>query len=130
MNEQGVLVQLDGRRDPYLPGDVLSGSYRLLGDVTGLEAVEVSVHWFTEGKGDEDLGVHHFEKRTRADGGGTVPASGRFSTRLPNSPLSYEGRLVKVVWCVHVRAVLASGQRAGEVTFRLGDVWPAGEVPA
>jgi hypothetical protein len=38
--------------------------------------------------------------------------------------------LVKVVWRVHVRAVLASGQRAGEVIFRLGDVRPAGEVPA
>ena len=130
MNEQGVIVQLDDRRGPYFPGDVLSGSYRLVGDVTGLEAVEVSVHWFTEGKGDEDLGVHHFEQRTRADGGGSAPASGRFTTRLPNSPLSYEGLLIKVRWCVHVRAVLASGQRAGEVLFRLGDVWPAAEVPA
>jgi hypothetical protein len=130
MNEQGVVVQLDDRRGPYFPGDVLSGSYRSVGDVTGLETVEVSVHWRTEGKGDEDLGVHHFEKRTRADGVGSVPASGRFSTRLPNSPLSYEGVLVKVVWCAHVRAVLAGGQRAGDVTFRLGDVRPAGEVPA
>ena len=127
MIEQGVIVELD-RPGPYFPGDVLSGSYRLVGDVTGLEAVEVSVHWFTEGKGDEDLGVHHFEKRTRADGGGSVPASGRFSTRLPNSPLSYEGLLVKVLWRVHVRAVLAGGPRAGDATFRLGDVRPAGEV--
>jgi hypothetical protein len=130
MNEQGVIVQLDDRRGPYFPGDELSGSYRLVGDVTGLTTVEVSVHWFTEGKGDEDLGAHLFERRTRADGGGSVPASGRFSTRLPNSPLSYEGVLVKVRWCVHVRAVLASGQRAGEVIFRLGDVGPAGEVPS
>jgi hypothetical protein len=129
MNERGVIVELD-RQGPYFPGDVLSGSYRLVGDVTGLESVEVSVHWFTEGKGDEDLGVHHFEKRTRADGGGSAPASGRFSTRLPNSPLSYEGLLLKVVWRVHVRAVLAGGQRAGDATFRLGDVRPAGEVPA
>ena len=128
MNEQGVIVELDGRGGPYWPGDLLSGSYRLVGDVTGLEAVEVSVYWFTEGKGDEDLGVHHVEKRTRADSGGSVPASGRFATRLPNSPLSYEGVLVKVIWGVHVRAVLAGGQRAGDVTFRLGDVRPAGEV--
>lgn len=128
MNEQGVIVELD-RTGPYFPGDVLSGSYRLVGDVTGLEAVEVSVHWYTEGKGDEDLGVHHFEKRARADGG-SVPASGRFTTRLPNSPLSYEGLLVQVLWRVRVRAVLAGGPRAGDATFRLGDVRPAGEVPA
>ncbi|HZY90589.1 MAG TPA: hypothetical protein VFE78_37550 [Gemmataceae bacterium] len=130
MNEQGVIVQLDDRRGPYFPGDVLSGSYRLVGEGTGLESVEVSVHWFTEGKGEEDLGVHHFEKRTRADGGGSTPASGRFSTRLPNSPLSYEGVLVKVVWRVNVRAVFAGGQRTGEAIFRLGDLRPAGEVPA
>jgi hypothetical protein len=130
MNEQGVIVQLDDGHGPYFPGDVLSGGYRLVGDVSGLESVELSVHWFTEGKGDEDLGVHYVEKRTRADGGGSAPASGRFSTRLPNSPLSYEGVLVKVVWRVHVRAALAGGQRTGDVTFRLGDLRPAGEVPA
>jgi hypothetical protein len=107
----------------------LSGRYELLAAGTAdVEAVEVSVHWTTEGKGDEDLGVHHFEKHVRGDG--TVPpAEGAFAAPLPRSPLSYDGVLVKVLWRAHVRVTLRGGRReTGEAFFHLGDVTPAAEV--
>ena len=78
--------------------------------------------WYTEGKGDEDLAVHDF-RRVSADEGGTVDpcGPGRFRTVLPNSPLSYEGVLFKLRWCVRVRAFLTRGRElVGQQAFRPG----------
>ena len=45
------------------PGDVLAGQFSLEGVATGdVRACELSVLWHTEGKGDEDLSVHFFER--------------------------------------------------------------------
>jgi hypothetical protein len=46
-----------------------------------------------------------------------------FSTVLPKSPLSYDGRIVKIRWCIRVRAFLLGGKEIfGQKNFRLGDV--------
>ena len=89
-----------------------------------VKAVELSVLWYTEGKGDEDLAVHFFERLT-ADN----PAEPglhdlhRFQSALPNSPLSYEGVLVKIRWCVRVRVFVRGGKSfIAERRFQLGDV--------
>jgi hypothetical protein len=123
-------LRLDGDRAAYRPGDTLSGSYLPPRAVGTVEAAELSVLWYTEGKGDEDLGVHHFERfGYEDDGPGAARRERRFSTRLPNTPLSYDGILVKIVWCVRVRLFLdEGGERAVEVPFRLGDVAPATEA--
>ena len=43
--------------------------------------------------------------------------------RLPNSPLSYEGAIMKLRWCVRVRVFLARDKETmGELPFRLGHV--------
>jgi hypothetical protein len=102
----------------------LSGEYRILGIAPeDVKAVEVSVLWHTEGKGDEDLAVHHFERLSGENGDVHGPASGEFRTVLPNSPLSYEGVTIKLAWCVRVRVFPRRGKPvAGESPFRLGDV--------
>ena len=47
----------------------------------------------------------------------------RFHTVLPNSPLSYEGVLVKIRWCVRVRVFLRNGRDfIAERGFQLGEV--------
>jgi hypothetical protein len=47
----------------------------------------------------------------------------RFSTVLPASPLSYDGEIVKICWCVRLRIFLPQGQESlAEVPFRLGSV--------
>ena len=69
MNEPEVLIRLDDNGRAYLPGDCLSGEYRIEGiDEDNLEAVEVSVLWHTEGKGDEDLAVHEFWRKDAGRG--------------------------------------------------------------
>jgi hypothetical protein len=89
--------------------------------------VEISVLWHTEGQGDEDLAVHHFERLSAEEGRDVASLrSGRFETRLPASPLSYQGLIVKIRWCVRVRVFLARGKELlAEMPFQLGTVPPA-----
>jgi hypothetical protein len=42
---------------------------------------------------------------------------------LPNSPLSYDGVILRIRWCVRLRAFLTRGKQLVEQrTFRLGNV--------
>ncbi len=138
MNGPEVLIRLDDNGRAYLPGDCLSGEYRIEGiDEDNLEAVEVSVLWRTEGKGDEDLAVHEFWRKDAGAGRPLGPqwAGGetadparpdRFSTTLPRSPLSYDGQIVKIHWCVRVRVMFKRGRDlVADKVFRLGNVPPA-----
>jgi hypothetical protein len=115
-------------RDPhhhFRPAEELHCEYQLdaveAGDV---QAVEASVLWHTEGKGDEDLGVHHFERLVPADvDNGDLRALRTLTTTLPKAPLTYAGVTVKIRWCVRVRAFLRRGREVFfEQTFVLGDV--------
>ncbi len=115
----------DRRYEPLAPIEVRYAVELPAGQVA--RTVERSILWYTEGKGEEDIGVHHFERITdRA----TVEADdGSFACRLPASPLSYEGVIVKIRWCVRVRLFFEAGRDfVSEHVFDLGDV-PAAPFP-
>ena len=112
MNEPEIIIRLDENGRIYLPGATLSGEYRIEAvEGQGLQAIEVSVLWYSEGKGDEDLAVHEFWRKD-ADSGelGDPRRPDRFSTTLPQSPLSYDGQIVKIRWCVRVRVIFKRGR--------------------
>jgi hypothetical protein len=107
----------------YWPGDTLTCEYQI--DAVGredLHAVEASVLWYTEGKGEEDLGVHFFQRRTNFDAEeGDLRQLHRFQTVLPRSPLSYSGILLRIVWCVRVRVFVRGGKNyVSDQPFQLG----------
>lgn len=121
-----ISIQFDGRGSrQYFPGETLAGTYRFdslrCDDVA---SIEISVLWHTEGKGSEDIGVHAFW-RIDADKGDWIDPRhpGRFVTTLPKTPLSYNGAIVKICWCVRVRIFLSNGeQHIEELPFRLGKI--------
>jgi hypothetical protein len=121
-----VSLQIHNRQTPHAPGATLAGEFQIDAVEAGeLDAVELSVLWYSEGKGDEDLGVHYFERRTSEDESDetTLTELRAFSVALPKSPLSYEGVLIKLRWCVRVRAFLKSGRNFfAELPFQLGNV--------
>jgi hypothetical protein len=126
-NEPSVAIRLDAEKQNYQPGENLAGDYvfeELSADQ--IKALEVSVLWYTEGKGDEDMAVHAFWRFDPENGDIINPLRpARFETTLPSSPLSYEGQIIKVRWCVRVRAFLHRGKEVfGQEEFRLGDVSP------
>ncbi|NCY01531.1 MAG: hypothetical protein EBX36_01125 [Planctomycetia bacterium] len=125
-----VEMQFDLPHRQHEPRGELGVRYRIEGcEGETIRAVEHSVLWYTEGKGEEDLGVHFFQRI--ADRGLLPPTatSGAFSTPLPQSPLSYEGVIVKVRWCVRVRIFFEGGRDfVSEHVFTLGRI-PPGRPP-
>jgi len=122
-----VTIRLDRNGRTYRPGELLSGEYRLEGVARKqIKAIEVSVLWTTDGKGEPDFSVHFFQRLSAEEGDWIdCRGPGRFSTVLPAGPLSYEGEIVKVRWCVRVRAFLQQGKEiVGELPFRLGHTLP------
>jgi hypothetical protein len=93
-------------------------------DPVEIQAVEMSVLWYTEGKGEDDLGVHFFERRLPSDAeDGDLRPMRRLRTRLPNSPLSYRGAIISVQWCARLRLFLRRGREyVIEQPFALGAV--------
>ena len=76
-----------------------------------IQSVEISVLWHTEGKGDEDLQVQFFHRISeqavaRLDLG--QPQS--IQCVLPPTPLSDQGRLISLRWCVRLRLYLSQGR--------------------
>jgi hypothetical protein len=125
-----VDVLFDHAERRYQPHDRLAVRYEISGTVQErVRAVEHSVVWYTEGKGEEDLGVHHFQRIT--DEALLPPATllGSFATDLPASPLSYEGVIVKIRWCVRVRLFFGGGRDfVSEHVFAVGRIPPAQRV--
>lgn len=125
MIEPLISICLDGAKKHFSPGEELVCEYQIDAvPASDVQAVEASVLWYTEGKGDEDLTVHYFERRlpTDVDDGDLRPMR-RFRTVLPNSPLSYRGAILRVCWCVRVRVFLRRGKDAhADYPFQLGDI--------
>ena len=122
MSEPCVSIRLE--KDAYRPAELLAGAFQITGDPLERYTIELSVLWHTDGKGDEDMSVHFFE-RVEAVNGELVDyrQPRRFSTILPNSPLSYPGLIVKICWCVRVRVFLTRARElALDVPFQLGGV--------
>ena len=106
----------------FAPGSILSAEYMVkLAPETSLSAIEASVIWMTEGKGETDIGAHFFERRNRASfTTDTFDRAQRLSTVLPQSPLSYQGNILKVHWLVRIRLFLEGGRETiTDQPFRL-----------
>ncbi len=124
-----VLIRFDENGLVFQPGETLSGEYRV-DSVEPLQckAVELSVLWYTEGKGDEDMAVHAFERTSEEKNGPIdVTRPGRFQVTLPSSPLSYDGHNLKIRWCVRVRLFpKREKELVAQKDFTLGAVCPFG----
>jgi len=116
---------LAGPNRNFAAGDELVCEYQIDAvEPADIQAVELSVLWYTEGKGEEDMGVHFFERRLPADAeDGDLRPMRRLRSKLPNSPLSYRGAIVSVFWCVRLRLFLRRGREfVVEEPFTLGSV--------
>jgi hypothetical protein len=124
MSEVEVIIEFDGFPHPYAPGELLRGQFTV--SSPDWQAAEISVLWFTEGKGEEDMGIHYFERIDRDDedlARDDEPQG--FMALLPASPLSYHGLILSIRWCVRVRVFLErerDREVVGERHFALGNV--------
>ena len=113
----------------YFAGDQLECEYQIDAvEPSEIQALEASVMWFTEGKGDEDLGVHYFERSRPSDSiDGDLRQLHLVKCQLPPSPLSYNGTILKIRWCVRVRLFWGRGKEMyADRMFQLLPRPPAG----
>lgn len=124
MSRPTVQLKISNPKTVFRPGDVLECECTITArEPIELQAVETSVIWRTEGKGEEDLGVHFFDRRDQADvRAGDLGTLYRFKTQLPKSPLSYDGKLIKIIWAIRVCVFFDRGKELRfDQPFRLGD---------
>ena len=115
----------------FAAGETLRIEYQIDAvDPQQIVATEASVLWHTEGKGEPDMGIHFFRRFTReGHADHDLRPMRRMDVCLPNSPLSYDGVILKIRWCVRVRLFLTQGREfVEERPFHLGSVPPAKAV--
>ncbi|MFM1903670.1 MAG: hypothetical protein RLZZ440_1570 [Planctomycetota bacterium] len=127
-----VTLQFSAAERVYEPLEPLEVRFQItVAPGSVIRAIERSVLWYTEGKGEEDLGIHQFDRVTDPAAVAAAVTDGRFATRLPRSPLSYEGLIVKIRWCVRIRLFFESGRDfVSEHVFDLGRIPAAVARPA
>ena len=76
------------------------------------------------------MGIHFFRRTTRDEHlDRDLRPMQRIDVPLPNSPLSYDGVILKIRWCVRIRLFLTQGREfVEERFFVLGRVPPAQAV--
>ncbi len=120
-----IALTLDRARRAYESGQTLRIEYQI--DAVRpqqVQAIEASVLWLTEGKGEPDMGVHFFRRTTRDEHlDRDLRPMRRIDVELPISPLSYDGVILKIRWCVRIRLFLTQGREyLEEQGFTLGTI--------
>jgi hypothetical protein len=89
----------------FLPGETVEGTLGWHFDGPA-RSVELRLFWYTEGKGDQDVGV------VAAAPYGNPGTEGirEFRFRLPEGPYSFSGKLISLCWALE--AVAEPGPRA------------------
>lgn len=101
-----IQVETRDGRIAFQPGDEIEGTVRWLLDPPP-KSLEVRLFWYTEGKGERDVGV--VESLPFADPG---PEDHRpFRFRLPAGPYSLKGKVIRLLWAIE--AVAEPGDRTG-----------------
>jgi len=89
----------------FLPGETVEGTVAWHFDAPA-RSVELRLLWYTEGKGDQDVGI--VETVPFANPG--VDEIRPFRVRLPQGPFSFSGKLISLSWALE--AVAEPGARA------------------
>lgn len=107
-----IEIRVDAARRDFAPGETLSGSVEWTGE-SAPHAVEVRLLWYTEGRGDRDVGV---ARRLHVEAPAAVGSS-PFRFDLPAGPWSCSGRLVSICWALE--AVARPGRETARCALTL-----------
>ena len=113
-------IETEEQRTGFRPGETLAGTLRWqLEQPT--DFVELRLFWFTEGRGDRDVGIARTLRYEHVGREG----SERFELELPEGPYSFSGRLISLRWALELVVDDGSTERLalviapGEAEIRL-----------
>ena len=104
-------IELDAGKDAFAPGELLEGRIEWTLDANP-EALELSLLWYTSGKGTRDVQVLHTH---RIDSPGAF-GSDKFSFLLPPGPYSFSGKLISLVWALELTCTPGDDTARKEIT--------------
>jgi hypothetical protein len=92
-------IRIDEERASFAPGETVRGSVSwTLAEAP--DAVELRLLWYTEGRGDQDVGV---ARSLRIEAPASVGSSA-FELETPAGPYSCSGRLLSIRWALEAVA--------------------------
>lgn len=106
-------IELDDAPAVFRPGETIRGRAVWQLD-TPPEDLEVRLFWYTEGKGDQDVGV---VERLDLDPG-RPSGEEEFEFEVPWAPLSFSGQLISLAWAIEL--VANPGAWTGRVDLVVG----------
>ena len=92
-----LTIQLEQDKTAFRPGDVVAGTIRWQLN-NQVKQVELRLLWYTQGKGDEDVGLIDtvsFDQPGLSD-------QRAFRFTLPNGPYSFSGSLISLTWALEL----------------------------
>jgi hypothetical protein len=102
-----VSIEIQDNRTRFSPGETVAGRVNWNGG--HVESASVRLFWRTEGKGVQDVGLHaetSFDRPRSTD-------ERTFSFVLPSGPLSYDGKILAIIWGLEVE--LLPGKQIGSI---------------
>ncbi len=83
-------------KEALTPGETIAGT--VTWKAGQVDAIRINLIWYTQGKGDMD---HHTVESQSVPHPSSF-GSHRFSFNLPESPYSFSGKLLSLIWAVEV----------------------------
>ena len=90
-------IELNNGKEQFAPGERVEGRIEWSLD-SNPKALELSLLWYTSGKGTRDVRVLNTH---RIDSPGVI-GSDRFSFTLPPGPYSFSGKLISLIWALEL----------------------------
>ncbi len=90
-------IVLNEDKAAFAPREMIRGTIRWSLDV-GVRRLELSLFWYTAGKGTRDVGVI---ETMQFDEPGAVGWKD-FSFTLPDGPYSFSGKLISLIWALEL----------------------------
>jgi hypothetical protein len=119
-----MAIEIQDGANAFLPGEVVVGTVSWQLDRPA-QTAELRLFWYTQGKGDQDMGVVS-----------TVPFANPglqdrqpFRVTLPDGPFSFSGKLISLAWALELVVEPSSRASRTEITVsptRMEILLPAG----
>lgn len=100
-----LVVEIQNGANSFLPGETVEGTVSWQLDRPAVTA-ELRLFWYTQGKGDQDVGV----VSTVSFGNPELQDRRPFRVTLPDGPFSFSGKLISLAWALEL--VMEPGSRA------------------
>jgi hypothetical protein len=106
-----LAIEISEDKKVFAPGETIKGTVKWQMDENPA-SLELSLFWYTAGKGTQDVGVVNSLKFDNPGSFGKKD----FRFVLPNGPYSFSGKLISLIWALELTSIPSSQTERIEIT--------------